>query len=155
MILIAWSLLISSLLSVSKVKRIGDTSMLVGSTIVKLVGSVIVVKLVGFGHSKQACGIDRLFVFFSVGLRRCVFFGGVVFPGLSLYKAGRKSTRKKNPWCNLAKQPKLLTPIVMCTGGLSLYKLVGNQPERKTLTIISQNISARVEREREREMLEY
>ena len=68
-----------------------------------------------------------------------VFFFPVL--RLSLYKPGRKSTGKENP-CNLAKPPKL-TPIINhkrtnvhlgnAVLGPSLYNLVGNLPERKTL----------------------
>ena len=53
--------------------------------------------------------------------------------GLSLYKPGRESTGKKNPCNLLAKEPKLTTIMKgLMSTGLSLYKPVGNQLERKT-----------------------
>ena len=91
-----------------------------------------------------------LFVFFFLGLRRCVF--SVL--GLSPYKSGRKSTGKKNPCCCNCKtktDPGMCKPrvILLCLlVGLSLYKPCRKSTGKKNLAIISQNISARVERER-------
>ena len=55
--------------------------------------------------------IDFLFSFFAEVCFFQLCWASVL--GLSLYKACRKSTGKKNPCNNLAKKPKELTPVVV------------------------------------------